>query len=77
MLSLCYRNCLALAEQQSMRTIAFPAISTGARGFPADKAAKIAVRKVGNFLANNSSIEKVIFVCFDNRDYHSYQDALH
>jgi len=72
----CYRNCLALAEQQSMRTIAFPAISTGARGFPADKAAKIAVREVGNFLAKNSSIEKVIFVCFENRDYHSYQDAL-
>ncbi|NES22819.1 MAG: VWA domain-containing protein [Symploca sp. SIO3E6] len=76
MLARCYHNCLTLAEQQSMRTIAFPAISTGGRGFPADKAAKIAVREVGNFLANNSSIEKVIFVCFENRDYYFYQDAL-
>ncbi|NEP63066.1 MAG: VWA domain-containing protein [Symploca sp. SIO2G7] len=72
----CYRNCLTLAERKLMRTVAFPAISTGARNFPTDKAAKIAVREVGNFLANNSSIEKVIFVCFESRDYYSYQDAL-
>ncbi|NET60667.1 MAG: VWA domain-containing protein [Symploca sp. SIO2E6] len=76
MLAQCYRSCLTLAEQQSMRTVAFPGISTGARGFPIDKAAKIAVREVVNFLASNSSIKKVIFVCYKNTDYYYYQDAL-
>jgi len=77
MLAQCYRNCLTLAEQQLISTIAFPSISTGARSFPIDKAAKIAVREVVHFLASGSSIKKVIFVCFENTDYYYYQNALH
>ncbi|WP_052334289.1 macro domain-containing protein [Kamptonema formosum] len=66
-LTQCYRNCLALAEQYSIRTIAFPSISTGAYGFPIDRAARIAVPEVKLFLGKNTSVEKVIFVCFGQR----------
>src|SRR5262245_53658237 len=59
----CYRNSLALAEQNVARTIAFPSISTGAYGFPMDKAARIAVAAIKKFLERNSTIEKVVLVC--------------
>jgi len=60
----CYRNSLALAEQKGLRTIAFPSISTGAYGFPMDKAARIAVAEIRNFLERNRVMEKVVLVCF-------------
>jgi len=72
----CYRNSLALAARQGLRTIAFPAISTGAYGFPADRAAKIAVREVREFLKRELSVEKVTFVCFDARARRAYEVAL-
>lgn len=64
LLASCYRRCLEIAEQNSIRTIAFPAISTGAFSFPLERATKIAVTEVSSFLQRNSSIEQVIFVCF-------------
>ena len=64
LLASCYRNCFALAEQHGLRTIAFPSISTGAYGFPMDKAARIAVRATKRFLTGNASIERVRLVCF-------------
>jgi len=60
----CYRNSLALAEQKGLRTIAFPSISTGAYGFPMDKAARIAVAEIRKFLERNRTMEKVVLVCF-------------
>ncbi|NES80666.1 MAG: VWA domain-containing protein [Moorea sp. SIO2B7] len=75
-LAQCYRNCLALAEQYSLQTIAFPSISTGMKGFPNDWAARIAVREVVNFLIRNDWLEKVIFVCFEQYDYDCYIDVL-
>jgi len=72
----CYRNSLALAARQGLRTIAFPAISTGAYGFPADRAANIAVREVREFLKRELSVEKVTFVCFDARARRAYEVAL-
>src|SRR5437763_12233734 len=54
----CYRNSLALAEQNGVKTIAFPSISTGAYGFPMERATRIAVTEIKNVLERNSSIEK-------------------
>src|SRR2546427_11521501 len=62
LLACCYRNSLALAEQNGARTIAFPSISTGAYGFPMDKASRIAATEIGRFLERNSSMEKVVLV---------------
>ena len=75
MLAKCYQNSLALAEQYDIKTIAFPSISTGAYGFPMERATKIALREVKNFLEKNTSIEKVILVCFGKSAYDSYLKA--
>jgi O-acetyl-ADP-ribose deacetylase (regulator of RNase III) len=60
----CYRSSFTLAEQHHVRTIAFPSISTGAYGFPMDRAARIAVRETQQFLERNTSVERVLLVCF-------------
>ncbi len=64
LLASCYRSSLALAAQHGIRTLAFPSISTGAYGFPMDRAAQIAVREIGRFLQQNELPEKVLLVCF-------------
>jgi len=64
LLASCYRSCFALAKQHGIRTIAFPSISTGAYGFPKERAARIAVREAKAFLERNASVEKVWLVCF-------------
>ena len=61
LLASCYRNSLALAREHGIRTIAFPAISTGVYGFPMERAARIAIREVVAGLARNSSITRAIF----------------
>lgn len=65
LLESCYRNSLALATAHAIRSIAFPAISTGVYRFPAERAARIAVQTVRDFLETAGSLEKIIFVCFD------------
>jgi O-acetyl-ADP-ribose deacetylase (regulator of RNase III) len=72
----CYRNSLQLAAENGVASIAFPAISTGAYGFPLDRATRIAVREVKTFLATNSSVRKVVFVCFGQVACQCYADAL-
>jgi len=64
LLASCYRSCFALAVQHGIHTIAFPSISTGAYGFPMERAARIAVREAKNFLEQDRSIEQVRMVCF-------------
>jgi O-acetyl-ADP-ribose deacetylase (regulator of RNase III) len=76
LLASCYRNSLALAVQHGIKTIAFPCISTGAYRFPFERATRIAVSEVGEFLDREKSIEKVIFVCFLKGDYEGYQKVL-
>ena len=76
LLARCYRSSLKLAEELDVKTIAFPAISTGAYGFPQDRASRIAVRAVLDFLEKNSSLEKVIFVAFSVEVYQGYLEAL-
>ena len=75
-LARCYNNCFRLAVQYDIKTIAFPAISTGAYEFPLERAAKIAVAQTKKFLVINTSVEKVIFVCFGEGSYNSYKNVL-
>jgi O-acetyl-ADP-ribose deacetylase len=76
LLQKCYANSLTLAAQHSVKTIAFPSISTGAYGFPIETATKIAVATVREFLKTSQIIEKVVFVCFSKSDYAMYQTEL-
>lgn len=71
----CYRNSLALAAQHGIRTVAFPAISTGIYGFPLRRATQIAVREVAQLLDTHPQMEKVIFVCFGEDAYDAYEQA--
>ena len=75
-LASCYHSSLALAEHHGIRTIAFPAISTGAYGFPLERATRIAVAEARKTLEKNSSVERVVFVCFGERAYDCYVSAL-
>ncbi|HBB30554.1 MAG TPA: O-acetyl-ADP-ribose deacetylase [Cyanobacteria bacterium UBA9273] len=76
LLSSCYRRCLEIAEQYEICSIAFPAISTGAYGFPPKRAAKIAVGTVKQYLEDTTSVEQVIFVCFSKQSYDYHVAAL-
>lgn len=76
LLANCYKNSLILARENRIKSIAFPAISTGVYGFPSDRASNIAVKTVKDFLAKDDSIEKIFFVCFDERTFTHYKNAL-
>ncbi|HEX2867066.1 MAG TPA: O-acetyl-ADP-ribose deacetylase [Ignavibacteriales bacterium] len=76
LLASCYRNSLKLAARNNIKTIAFPSISTGVYGFPFERAARIAIKEVSEFLEKDPSIEKVIFVCFSHGDYTAYRKLL-
>jgi O-acetyl-ADP-ribose deacetylase (regulator of RNase III) len=75
LLASCYQRCLELAAKHQVKSIAFPAISTGIYGFPSDQAAKIAVDTVREHL-ESSGVDRVLFVCFDDRTYSIYQNLL-
>jgi len=72
LLAACYRNSLALAAGHGLASIAFPAISTGIFGFPAARAANIAVATVLDSLRDAPSIKRVVFCCFgkESREHH-------
>lgn len=64
----CYKNSLKLAVENDCKTIAFPSISTGVYGYPINQAAQVAIKTVSDFLSENRSIDKVIFVCFNEEN---------
>ena len=72
----CYRTALRLAADHGLVSIAFPAISTGVYRYPKEEAARIAVREVRAFLDKPSSIQKVIFCCFNQEDLAIYRRIL-
>jgi O-acetyl-ADP-ribose deacetylase (regulator of RNase III) len=76
LLANCYRNSLKLAVENKIKTIAFPAISTGIYGFPLNRATLIAVKTVENFLKTDDKIEQIIFVCFDDKTFNVYDSTL-
>lgn len=71
-----YRECLSLAVAQGCRTVAFPSISTGVYRFPLDKASDIAVKTILTFLEQDTTLDRVTMVCFDNRTKQFYDEAL-
>ncbi len=75
-LARCYRNSFSLAGRYNLKTIAFPAISTGTYNFPLKKAARIALEEAKKFLERNNEMEKVVFVCFGEEMYKCYKDVL-
>ena len=76
LLASCYRNCLQLAVENQIQTIAFPSISTGVYGYPIMQSSQISVREVRNFLVNNPLIKQVSFVCFSSEDLYVYKSLL-
>jgi O-acetyl-ADP-ribose deacetylase (regulator of RNase III) len=74
-LASCYRNSLALAVAHGLPRIAFPAISTGIYRFPVDDAAEIALNTTRMFLAHDTTIEEVIFVCFNEATLTAFHRA--
>ena len=75
-LASCYRNSLRLAVENRIKTIAFPAISCGAYGYPIREAARIAVDTTREFLATDAKIDKVIFVIWTKDIYEAYRRLL-
>jgi O-acetyl-ADP-ribose deacetylase len=69
----CYRNSLQLAVKNRIKTIAFPAISCGAYGYPIREAARTAVDTTREFLATDAKIDKVIFVVANDEILRAYQ----
>src|SRR5215468_9450028 len=76
LLASCYREALRLAAERSLRTVAFPSISTGAYGYPIASAAPVAIREVLAGLAGPTSVERVTFCCFSPDDAEVYAEAL-
>jgi O-acetyl-ADP-ribose deacetylase (regulator of RNase III) len=73
LLARCYRNSLALAEEHGLKSIAFPAISTGVYGYPKEPATAIAVREAR---AHANKLDRVIFCCFDKATADLYRERL-
>lgn len=73
----CYRESLNIARSMELRTVAFPAISTGVYRFPVHRAARIAVGEVGRFLASGPLPEAVLLVCFGDEAEREYLTAVH
>jgi O-acetyl-ADP-ribose deacetylase (regulator of RNase III) len=76
LLASCYSHSLELAAEKGIKTIAFPAISTGVYQFPLERATRIAVGEVRRFLRANPSLERIIFVCFDFTTLEIYRNEL-
>jgi len=76
LLASCYQTVMALAEENSLSTVAIPCISTGIYGFPQEEAAKIAINETTRFLQKNKLPKKVIFVVFSDESYKIYWKLL-
>ena len=73
LLASCYRESLKLAAAYGLKTLAFPAISCGAYGYPLEQAVKIAVRESMNFTPGHPLPERIIFACFDGAALAAYE----
>ena len=76
MLAGCYRRSLEVALEHGVKSIAFPAISTGVYGYPIEEATRIAVKTVRDFLAKSDARIEVVFCCFSDRDLAHYLKEL-
>ena len=76
LLASCYRESLGLAASHQLKSIAFPAISCGAYGYPLEPAVTIAVRECADFAAANPLPERIVFACFDAATLTAYEAEL-
>ncbi len=76
LLASCYREALRMASECGLGSIAFPAISTGVYGYPMDRAAGIAIRETGAYLAEPGSIREILFVLFGEEAFEAFRIAL-
>ncbi len=76
LLARCYHRSLELAQENGLRSLAFPAISTGVYGYPLIPATRIAVRVALAALRRSDAISKIVFVCFDRLTFQTYHSAL-
>lgn len=76
LLASCYRRSLEIADAHGLKSVAFPAISTGIYGYPIADATRIAVETTRTYLAGRTGITEVIFCCFSDSDLALYQQAL-
>jgi O-acetyl-ADP-ribose deacetylase (regulator of RNase III) len=76
LLASCYRNSMAIAFKNRMKSIAFPSISTGVYGYPIELAAGVAVKTIRNAIGQPSNIEEVLFCCFSQKDLEVYESLL-
>jgi len=76
LLASCYRESLRLAAAHGLRTIAFPAISCGAYGYPLQEAVKVAIQECADFTATNPLPQTIIFACFDDATRDAYDAAM-
>ena len=76
LLASCYRACFALAHANAVKAMAFPAISCGVFGYPIPAAARIAVSETRAGLKDMDEIERVVFACFTDEVFASYQTVL-
>jgi len=75
-LASCYRNSLTCAVKKGCSSIAFPAISCGAYGFPIKEAALVAMRTTCDFISSNEQIHRVVFACSNPEVFSALEDAL-
>ncbi len=76
-LAACYRKCFDLAEEHNVRSVSFPAISTGVYGYPLREAAAVAVGEaVRQLERTGGAVREAVFVLFDKRSYEAYAQAL-
>jgi len=71
-----YRESLKLAAERGLKSISFPAISTGAYGYPMEDAARIALETAVDFAEENTSLQEITFVLFDSYSFKVYADTL-
>jgi O-acetyl-ADP-ribose deacetylase len=71
-LARCYRTCLAMADERSCESIAFPAISTGVYGYPKRPAAEIALREISEHLNGTTALKSVLIILFDEESLNIY-----
>lgn len=76
LLASCYRSCLELASEYGCKSVDFPSISTGVYGYPVDKAARVALGAITEYLDGHPEIERVRMVCFDSGTLRAYEAAL-
>ena len=75
LLASCYRNSMQLAVVHKLRSIAFPSISTGVYGYPIERASRIALRVILDFIATEESAPRVVVTCFSEQDLNVYRQA--